>query len=121
MGYVIKVQLAYPEPFWRAEGLSGSVFSLDKEVSVIFDNSPPDLSCGVLLGFLEGVHARLAGKLQPQDRKELILSVFARFFGPRAANPDEYVERDWRSEEHTSELQSRQYLVCRLLLEKKKP
>src|SRR3712207_9566379 len=28
--------------------------------------------------------------------------------------------RDLRSEEHTSELQSRQYLVCRLLLEKKK-
>src|SRR3712207_8216386 len=31
--------------------------------------------------------------------------------------------RPWpcsRSEEHTSELQSRQYLVCRLLLEKKK-
>src|SRR3712207_7925651 len=28
--------------------------------------------------------------------------------------------RDGRSEEHTSELQSRQYLVCRLLLEKKK-
>ena len=27
---------------------------------------------------------------------------------------------DIRSEEHTSELQSRQYLVCRLLLEKKK-
>src|SRR3712207_8715851 len=26
-----------------------------------------------------------------------------------------------RSEEHTSELQSRQYLVCRLLLEKKEP
>src|SRR3712207_7942290 len=30
-------------------------------------------------------------------------------------------DRRWlRSEEHTSELQSRQYLVCRLLLEKKK-
>src|SRR3712207_7049035 len=29
-------------------------------------------------------------------------------------------ERRNRSEEHTSELQSRQYLVCRLLLEKKK-
>src|SRR3712207_8141390 len=28
--------------------------------------------------------------------------------------------RSARSEEHTSELQSRQYLVCRLLLEKKK-
>src|SRR3712207_7334938 len=30
------------------------------------------------------------------------------------------VEPTARSEEHTSELQSRQYLVCRLLLEKKK-
>src|SRR3712207_8725221 len=30
------------------------------------------------------------------------------------------VRRAARSEEHTSELQSRQYLVCRLLLEKKK-
>src|SRR3712207_7409172 len=29
-------------------------------------------------------------------------------------------EHDERSEEHTSELQSRQYLVCRLLLAKKK-
>src|SRR3712207_8438702 len=29
--------------------------------------------------------------------------------------------RKERSEEHTSELQSRQYLVCRLLLENKKP
>jgi monoamine oxidase len=99
MGYVTKVQIAYPEPFWRTEGLSGSVFSLDDEVSVIFDNSPPDLSCGVLLGFLEGGHARRAGKLLPQERKDLILSVFAKFFGPRAADPDEYVERDWAAEE----------------------
>src|SRR3712207_7984068 len=30
------------------------------------------------------------------------------------------LDRPGRSEEHTSELQSRQYLVCRLLLEKKK-
>src|SRR3712207_7732254 len=30
------------------------------------------------------------------------------------------LRQDRRSEEHTSELQSRQYLVCRLLLEKKK-
>src|SRR3712207_8754328 len=37
---------------------------------------------------------------------------------PFAANPQRSTPR--RSEEHTSELQSRQYLVCRLLLEKKK-
>src|SRR3712207_7722569 len=33
---------------------------------------------------------------------------------------DALLEKARRSEEHTSELQSRQYLVCRLLLEKKK-
>src|SRR5947209_16726388 len=37
-----------------------------------------------------------------------------------ADDRDGRVVGDFRSEEHTSELQSRQYLVCRLLLEKKK-
>src|SRR2546422_2801190 len=35
-------------------------------------------------------------------------------------NTPYFVFRDMRSEEHTSELQSRLHLVCRLLLEKKK-
>src|SRR3712207_8761335 len=39
---------------------------------------------------------------------------------PQAPAPDRGRFRRARSEEHTSELQSRQYLVCRLLLEKKK-
>src|SRR3712207_4726296 len=34
-------------------------------------------------------------------------------------SPDDSIKSNNRSEEHTSELQSRQYLVCRLLLEKK--
>src|SRR3712207_7115220 len=40
------------------------------------------------------------------------------FFSVFCFCPEQAVNR--RSEEHTSELQSRQYLVCRLLLEKKK-
>src|SRR5947209_16003766 len=39
---------------------------------------------------------------------------------PPATDPRRCTEYYPRSEEHTSELQSRQYLVCRLLLEKKK-
>src|SRR3712207_7717034 len=38
----------------------------------------------------------------------------------RPLRPIHVVQQPIRSEEHTSELQSRQYLVCRLLLEKKK-
>src|SRR5258707_4830698 len=41
--------------------------------------------------------------------------------GPRCCtNVERVASGHQRSEEHTSELQSRQYLVCRLLLEKKK-
>src|SRR5690625_7061326 len=43
---------------------------------------------------------------------------------PKVAHKSEsikqYIDSDLRSEEHTSELQSRGHLVCRLLLEKKK-
>src|SRR5438445_5643501 len=47
---------------------------------------------------------------------ELHRYVLRHFLRSDALHLAEYV----RSEEHTSELQSRQYLVCRLLLEKKK-
>src|SRR3712207_7272677 len=53
-------------------------------------------------------HARLEAETSPCF--SLLLYISARF--PTITNI--------RSEEHTSELQSRQYLVCRLLLEKKK-
>src|SRR3712207_7406285 len=55
---------------------------------------------------------------RPVLRKRLRRSEVAAFF---AALPPCLVGMGaCRSEEHTSELQSRQYLVCRLLLEKKK-
>src|SRR3712207_8148765 len=47
------------------------------------------------------------------------LGAYARGMGSRPIEFRHYWSRT-RSEEHTSELQSRQYLVCRLLLEKKK-
>src|SRR5258707_6471272 len=57
------------------------------------------------------------------DVAELVPAVAAALRG-RVRGSDERaaadgLEHEQRSEEHTSELQSRQYLVCRLLLEKK--
>src|SRR3712207_8761084 len=48
------------------------------------------------------------------------LTAFCRNHVSDHANRRQRRPVDDRSEEHTSELQSRQYLVCRLLLEKKK-
>src|SRR3712207_9069470 len=50
-------------------------------------------------------------------RAKLVLDQVARLI---LENQDALKTINIRSEEHTSELQSRQYLVCRLLLEKKK-
>src|SRR3712207_6890883 len=47
------------------------------------------------------------------------IALYRPFRTPKSPHPGHQVGFSSRSEEHTSELQSRQYLVCRLLLEKK--
>src|SRR3712207_7762147 len=60
--------------------------------------------------------------LGPQELEQLELALVARgeIDVPALRRDRAMVAAVPRSEEHTSELQSRQYLVCRLLLEKKK-
>ena len=58
MGSVIKSMAVYDEAFWRDDGLTGQVTSDVGPVQLTFDNSPPGGTPGVLLSFVEGVHAR---------------------------------------------------------------
>jgi monoamine oxidase len=99
LGTVVKCMAIYDEPFWRAEGLSGQGMSDTGPVKLTYDNSPPDGSPGVLLGFLEGRHARELGRISADERRTAVVDCFARLFGPRAARPDSYVERLWAEEE----------------------
>src|SRR3712207_7146522 len=72
--------------------------------------------------------SQLGRKVDGRHRQEsrepeaLVERAHDRFLAPEADEigaDDRGDDADARSEEHTSELQSRQYLVCRLLLEKK--
>jgi monoamine oxidase len=99
LGTVAKCMAIYDEPFWRSEGLSGQGTSDTGPVKVTYDNSPPDGAPGVLLGFLEGRHARELGRLPPAERRAAVLACFGRLFGPRAVRPDAYIERLWAEEE----------------------
>ncbi|WP_336081937.1 flavin monoamine oxidase family protein [Nocardia sp. SSK8] len=101
MGSVIKVQIAYPTPFWRTSGLSGFAFDLDGALSVTLDNSPPDGSCGVLVGFFEGAHARTAARWSAEERRAVAVATLTDLFGPQAAAPTDYLEQDWTAEEFT--------------------
>lgn len=100
-GSVIKFQVGYPAPFWREDGLSGFVTSLDDAFSVVIDNSPPDASCGVLVGFIDGAHAREAAELPTEQRHKLVVDALVKYFGAQAAEPFDIVEQDWNAEEFT--------------------
>ena len=101
MGSVIKCQVVYDEPFWRADGLSGQATGDGEGARVVFDNSPPGGSPGVLLGFLEGDEARRLGRVDLATRRQAVVDAMARYFGPRAARPADYAELDWQREPWT--------------------
>jgi monoamine oxidase len=100
-GSVIKCMALYGEPFWRTEGLSGQAISGLGPVKVMFDNTPPGGSPGVLLGFLEGRQARELEQWDASARRNAVVQCFARLFGERAARPERYVEHVWAREQWT--------------------
>lgn len=100
-GSVCKAFAAYTTPFWRDAGLNGQAAADRGPVKVTFDVSPPGAEVGVLLGFVEGGEARRWLRLTPAERRRTFLDCLVRYFGPAAAEPADYVERDWTAEEFT--------------------
>jgi monoamine oxidase len=101
MGTVIKVQCLYETPFWRDEGLTGQVTSDTGAVRITFDNTPPDGSPGILLGFIEGEQGRRWGRRSLEERRAEVLNCLARYFGEQTRVPQEYVELSWTEEEYS--------------------
>jgi monoamine oxidase len=100
-GNAIKIQAVYETPFWREDGLSGYVNSDEGPVKLMYDNSPHDGSAGVLLGFIEGQEARVAGRMSPAARKAAVLANFKKTIGAAAGSPKAYIEKNWAEEEWT--------------------
>ena len=100
-GTVAKTFAAYPAPFWREQGLNGQVACDVGPVKITFDVSPPDGGIGILLGFVEGGEARRWQRLPDAERRQTVIDSLVRHFGPQAAHPTAYVEKDWSAEEFT--------------------
>jgi monoamine oxidase len=99
MGYVIKCLAMYERPFWRDGGLSGFAFDPDGPLLEVHDNSPHGGRVGILVGFAEGRQGRLLGRLEREDRRAIVAKTLSRFFGPQAARPIDYAEKDWAADE----------------------
>ncbi|RMH43515.1 MAG: flavin monoamine oxidase family protein [Deltaproteobacteria bacterium] len=101
MGSTVKVFATYDEPFWRAGGLSGEVVCCDGPLSVVFDNTSHDGAVACLLAFLCGRDRWRWSRLPAPERRRTVVDALARYFGPRARDPIEYVEKDWDAEPWT--------------------
>jgi monoamine oxidase len=98
MGSVVKVNAIYDRPFWRAQGLNGSVVSDTGPIEIVYDNSPPSGKPGVLVGFMEGDHSRGVFTASPARRRELALASLARYFGDAARRPIDYADMMWATD-----------------------
>lgn len=99
MGSVIKVHVAYAEPFWRKAGLSGQAASDGHAFNVVFDQSPDDERVGILVGFIDGAHAIEMSAMGDNARRQHVIAALVDYFGPKAAEPIDYVDQDWTAEE----------------------
>lgn len=101
LGLVIKIHAVYDEPFWRADGLSGTAFSPYQPVHEAYDNSNHGDPRGILVGFASDTRADRLLAMEPEARKAAILDSLAAYYGEQAEHPTIYFESDWGSEEWT--------------------
>ena len=100
-GSVIKFHVLYDTPWWRADGLSGTVLCPGEAIGVTFDCTPPAGTPGLITGFFEGPAAVAAGGRTTGERCDAVVDVLARTLGTRARDVLGYIDRDWSAEPFT--------------------
>ncbi len=95
MGSVIKYVATYEHAFWREAGYSGEAFSDTGPTVTTFDDTSHDGSQPALVTFSDGAVARDWSDRSPRERQEAVIAEFVRFFGPEAAHPTAFAEKNW--------------------------
>jgi monoamine oxidase len=98
MGSVIKYIATYDRAFWRETGFSGEAFSDTGPTTTTFDDTSHDGSQPALVTFSDGGAGRIWGDRPADARRKAVLAEFARFFGPQAAQPIDFVEKNWNED-----------------------
>ncbi|WP_298918380.1 FAD-dependent oxidoreductase [uncultured Algimonas sp.] len=98
MGACIKVWIAYETPFWREQGLNGSLVDDRNDVAPVFDVTPPGASVGLLSAFFDAKAAVDWKDRTPEARRDEVLRTLVAAFGDKAAEPVDFIERNWCEE-----------------------
>ena len=94
MGDSIKIALSYPTPFWRAAGMSGTIFSNVGPVPELYDHSDVADEHYALVGFLNPTYFALA----PAERRAMVLDQLRKYYGEQVDTYTAYAETVWRDE-----------------------
>ena len=98
-GCAVKVQLVYPEPAWRHDGLSGwSVNAAGPLLSTV-DDSPAGHRVGVLTGFVTGAEAHRFSSLPAGEQQNRARTQARRLF-PQLPEPLAVHITDWIADPH---------------------
>lgn len=97
MGESIKVSLTYAQPFWRSQGLSGTIYSNVGPIPEMYDHTDADDQFFALKGFLNGAYFSLS----KDERLALVLRQLRKYFGVKADTYTSYEESVWRKEAFT--------------------
>lgn len=89
-----KLFAIYQKPFWRTDGFSGQALTDLQHVPYVVDNSPPDGRLGILLTFM-GTTGRDTVLDDAETRRQAVLDDLVKLFGPKAAEPLQFLEKDW--------------------------
>jgi monoamine oxidase len=100
-GDMIKVQVVYPTPWWRAKGLTGQFVIPAGPIGVTYDNTPESGGPGVILGFVGGRYTKPFRALDPAARKQAFVDELAAAFGDEARQDSDYFDMDWTAETWT--------------------
>lgn len=98
MGSVIKYVAAYERPFWREAGYSGEAFSDTGPTVTTFDDTSHDGAQPALVTFSDGAVSVEWGQRTADERRRAVLAELVRFFGPQAAHPVDFVEKNWNDD-----------------------
>lgn len=96
MGPRCKVAVQGGTPFWRQDGLAGAAVSRVGPLHELHDMSGPGVLPAAIFGFASPPPGA------PAPSRAAVLQQLVQLFGPKAADAEEVVIKDWRVEQFTS-------------------
>lgn len=97
MGESIKIGLSYVQPFWKEDGLSGTIFSNPGPIPEMYDHSNFENSRFALKGFLNGA----CFSLSKEERLEMVMNQLEKYYGSKVRAYMDYQEMAWQNEVFT--------------------